>query len=143
MKTVREISGRCLVAGAAHGPAVVLEAPLSLWGGFDPESGRIIDVHHPQHGVRIAGRVVVMPGGRGSSSSASVLLESVRLGHHPLALVLGEPDPVLVIGALVAEDLYGVAVPIVRIEAANLGRLRDGASVRVEATKTPAKIVTT
>ena len=120
----------------------VLQAPLSLWGGFDPASGRIIDVHHPQHGVRIAGRIVVMPGGRGSSSSASVLLESVRLGHHPLALVLGEPDPVLVIGALVAADLYGIAVPVVQVDTPALTTLADGVTVQVDAAEQGAKIVT-
>ena len=137
-----EIPARRLVAGAARGAMAVLQAPLSLWGGFDPASGRIIDVHHPQHGVRIAGRIVVMPGGRGSSSSASVLLESVRLGHHPLALVLGEPDPVLVIGALVAADLYGIAVPVVQVDTPVLKTLADGVTVQVDAAEQGAKIVT-
>lgn len=135
------IPARCLVAGVTRGETVVLQAPLSLWGGFDPASGRIIDVHHPQHGVRIAGRIVVMPGGRGSSSSASVLLESVRLGHHPLALVLGEPDPVLVIGALVAQDLYGIDVPVVQVDGDRLAALADGATVAIDAAKNAATIV--
>lgn len=141
MNAPRNISGRRLVAGTARGTTAVLQAPLSLWGGFDPASGRIIDVHHPQHGLQIAGHIVVMPGGRGSSSSASVLLESVRLGRHPLALVLAEPDPVLVIGALVAADLYRVAVPVVRIGAAELAAVPDGANVRVDAMQSAANIV--
>jgi predicted aconitase with swiveling domain len=141
MRAARELSGHCLVAGSARGKSVVLDDPLSLWGGFDPESGRVIDVHHPQHGIMIAGRIVFMPGGRGSSSSASVLLESVRLGHHPLALVLAEPDPVLVIGALVAADLYGVAVPIVRVATADLEAIAAGATVHVDATRNGAQIV--
>jgi predicted aconitase with swiveling domain len=119
----------------------VLTAPLSLWGGFDPVGGRIIDAHHPQHGAAIAGRVLVMPGGRGSSSSASILLEAVRLGRHPLALVLGEIDPVLVIGALAAADLYGVAVPVVRVEPGLLGELPDGATMTVNAGAGGATIV--
>jgi len=131
---VTEIAGRCLVAGEARGETVVLDAPLSLWGGFDPVSGRIIDVHHPQHGVRIAGRILVMPGGRGSSSSASILLEAARLGSHPLALVLGETDPVLVMGALVAEDLYGVALPVVRIGSERVAGIPGGAPAAVVAT---------
>lgn len=129
-----EIRCRCLVAGEAEGPVAVLQAPLSLWGGFDPHSGRIVDAHHPQHGLDIAGRILVMPGGRGSSSSASILLEAVRLGRHPLALVLGEADPVLVIGALVAADLYGVDVPVVETGADGPIDLPDASSVRVSAT---------
>lgn len=133
MSAPREIRGRCLVDGEARGEIAVLAAPLSLWGGFDPASGRIIDVHHPDHGARIDGRILVMPGGRGSSSSASILLEAVRLGRHPLALVLGEADPVLVIGALVAADLYGVAVPVVAVDAGQLEGLANGASAHLEA----------
>ena len=141
MSKRREIRARRLVGGDVRGAAAVLQAPLSLWGGFDPASGRIVDVHHPQHDVRIAGRIVVMPGGRGSSSSASVLLESVRLRQHPLALVLGEPDPVLVIGALVAADLYGFAVPVVQVDADALEALPDGAMMRVVAGERATKII--
>ena len=58
------------------------------------------------------GRVVVMPSGRGSSSSASVLAEAVRAGAAPAAILLGEPDLILAIGAAVAEELYGMRVPV-------------------------------
>lgn len=92
--------------------ALLLDEPLSLWGGVDPATGDIVDAHHPQRGQNIAGRVVIMPAGRGSSSSASVLAEMVRLGTAPAAVVLGEPDLILAIGAEVAWELYGVRVPI-------------------------------
>ena len=95
------------------GRALVLDEPLSLWGGMDPATGEIVDAHHPQRGARLTGRVVLMPSGRGSSSSASVLAEAVRAGTAPAAIVLGEPDLILAIGAVVAEELYGVSVPIV------------------------------
>ena len=128
------IAGRCLAPGEAAGETVVLDAPLSLWGGFDPAGGRIIDVHHPQHGLQIGGRIVVMPGGRGSSSSASVLLEAVRLGRHPRALVLGDTDPVLVMAALVAADLYGAVVPVIRIGPEGVATVPAGARATVTAT---------
>jgi predicted aconitase with swiveling domain len=107
-----ELQGRALVAGDAAGPALVLEAPLSLWGGMDPHTGRLSDHHHPQLGATITGQVLVMPSGRGSSSSSSVLAEAIRLGTAPLAIVLSEPDEILVLGALVAAYLYGRACPI-------------------------------
>jgi predicted aconitase with swiveling domain len=109
----RELQGRALVAGEAAGPALVLEAPLSLWGGVDPHSGRLSDHHHPQLGATLTGQVLVMPSGRGSSSSSSVLAESIRLGTAPLAILLSDPDDILVLGALVAEYLYGRTCPIV------------------------------
>jgi len=94
------------------GRALVLDEGLSLWGGMDPGTGELIDAHHPQHGALLTGRIVVMPSGRGSSSSASVLAEAVRAGTAPAAFVLEEPDLILSIGSAVAEELYGVLVPV-------------------------------
>ena len=48
--------------------ALVLTEPLSLWGGMDPAIGLLIDARHPQRGMSLTGRIVVMPSGRGSSS---------------------------------------------------------------------------
>ena len=105
--------GSTLVPGRARGPALVLDDPLSFWGGVDPATGRIIDVHHPQQGARVTGTVLVMPSGRGSSSSGTVLAETIRVGTAPAAIVLGVPDPILVVGAVAAADLYGRTIPVV------------------------------
>ncbi|MGH2417901.1 MAG: aconitase X swivel domain-containing protein [Candidatus Limnocylindria bacterium] len=115
----------------AIGTAIVLREPLSLWGGMDPATGTVVDVRHPQRGARLSGRVVVMPSARGSSSSASVLVEAVRAGTAPAAIVLGEPDLILAIGPAVAEELYGVSVPIVVDAAGILSAISDGAEVRI------------
>lgn len=114
-----------------RGLALVLDEPLSLWGGIDPASGDIVDAHHPQRGDNVAGRVLVMATGRGSSSSASVLAEAVRAGTAPAAIVVGEPDLILAIGSAVAEELYGVTVPVVVLPRDELAAIRDGAEVRI------------
>ena len=114
------------------GPALVLGEPLSLWGGVDPATGAIIEPRHPQRGESIAGRVVVMPAARGSSSSASVLAEAVRLGTAPAAFVLGEGDLILAVGAAVAEELYGVEVPVVVTAPEQLAEIPTGASVTID-----------
>jgi predicted aconitase/predicted aconitase with swiveling domain len=102
-----------LCPGSAAGPALPLRQPLSFWGGVDPADGRIIDPHHPQHGESVTGRVILMPSGRGSSSSSSVLAESLRLGTGPAAIVLSEPDVIIAVGAMVASELYGAVCPVV------------------------------
>ena len=101
------------IPGRAAAKALVLAEPLSFWGGVDPVTGRVIDVHHPDLGACISGRILVMAGARGSSSASSVLAEALRLGTAPAGIVLGTPDPILTVGALVAEDLYGLSCPIV------------------------------
>jgi uncharacterized protein len=127
----RELQGRALVAGEAAGPALVLEAPLSLWGGMDPHTGRLSDHHHPQLGATLTGQVLVMPSGRGSSSSSSVLAESIRLGTAPLAILLSDPDDILVLGALVAEYLYARTCPIVVLPIAT-GTIATGDHLKVQ-----------
>ncbi|MCA1570742.1 MAG: DUF126 domain-containing protein [Chloroflexi bacterium] len=116
-----EIRGRVLVLGEG----------LSLWGGMDPATGELIDAHHPQRGVRLTGRVVVMPSGRGSSSSASVLAEAVRAGTAPAAILLDAPDMILSIGSMVAEELYGVLVPVVVLGPAARSTISDGVTLVV------------
>ena len=115
------------------GRAIVLDEGLSLWGGMDPVTGVVVDARHPQRGATLAGRVVVMPSGRGSSSSASVLAEAVRAGTAPAAFLLDEPDLILSIGAAVAEELYGTAVPVVVVEPEVRRRISSGARVHVDA----------
>ena len=127
-----ELEGRALVAGEAAGPALVLEAPLSLWGGMDPRTGRLSDHHHPQLGATLTGQVLVMPSGRGSSSSSSVLAEAIRLGTAPLAILLAQPDEILVLGALVAEYLYARTCPIVVLPGDHPGAITTGDQVEVD-----------
>jgi predicted aconitase with swiveling domain len=125
------ISGRGLTEGSAQGRLALLDAPLSLWGGLDLDTGAICDVTHPQHGLSLTGRVLAMRGARGSSSSSSALVEAVRRGTAPAAVVLTAADPILVIGALVAADLYAARIPILLVAAEDWPRLQDGAEISV------------
>ena len=125
------MKGRPLADGEADGLALVLQEPLSLWGGVDPATGLIIDARHPQRGASVSGRVLVMPAARGSSSSSSVLAEAVRAGTAPAAILLGEPDLILAVGAAVGEELYRRRVPVVQLGPADLAAIPDGAAVTV------------
>lgn len=128
---MRRLPGRVLAPGDASGPALVLAEPLSLWGGTDPRTGLIVDHRHPQHRTSISGRVLVMPAARGSSSSSSILAEAVRAGTAPAAILLGEADLILAVGAAVAAELYGVRIPVVQLAASDLPGIRDGMEVGV------------
>lgn len=123
---------RVLVDGTAAGDVLSLDAPLSFWGGVDAYTGRIIDVHHPQAGATITRRVLVLPAGRGSSSSSSVLAEAIRLGNGPAAILMGEADEILVLGALVAAELYGTVCPMLEVPPDVRAGLRTGETVSVE-----------
>jgi len=74
-----------------------------------------------------------MPFGRGSSSSSTVLAEAIRLGTAPAAIVLLEPDPILALGAIVAKELYGRALPIVVEPPDDYRRIHTSDTVTVDA----------
>ncbi|PCE33751.1 aconitase X swivel domain-containing protein [Burkholderia ubonensis] len=107
------LTGDTLVAGNAFADTLVLDKPLSFWGGYDSVEGRIIDRGHPLAGASLAGRVMVMAHAKGSSSSSSVLAEAVRNGTGPVGIVLKERDLIISIGAIVAAELYAIEVPVV------------------------------
>ena len=122
-----------LVPGkAAEGPALVLSAPISFWGGVNPKTGLIADVRHPQHGASISGTVLCLPGTIGSSSAAAVLLELVSAGLAPAAIVLHEPDAILLLGLIVAQEM-GYETPLaLRFERREFYRF-SGRTVRISA----------
>jgi predicted aconitase with swiveling domain len=137
---------RVLVPGEARAEALVLAEPLSFWGGVDPADGVIIDRHHPQAGESVRGTVLVMPSGRGSSSSSSVFAETIRVGTGPVAIVLAEPDGILALGALVASKLYGRTIPVVVVDELTYRSIvtrdevevRDGSEVRLHPKSRPS-----
>ena len=126
------IIGVTLTPGRATGRCLVLTTPLSLWGGTD-SAGRVCDARHPQFGASLSGRVLVMESGRGSSSSSSVLAEQIRTNVAPVGILLAVTDPILVLGAMVARELYGHALPIVVVDRTDLNRLVNGQHVQIDA----------
>jgi predicted aconitase with swiveling domain len=128
----REIAGESLLPGTAQGRLLVLTAPLSFWGGVQPQSGRIVMAGHPQHGLEVAGRLLALPGTIGSSSSSSVMLELLREGRAPAGLLLAEVDAILLLGVAVARELGYRPIPALRLAPAALAALPDGAEARIE-----------
>jgi predicted aconitase with swiveling domain len=112
------ILAKPLVAGDAEGPPLELTTPLSFWGGLDIATGEVMDRHHPYFGKSLAGTILMMQQGRGSSSGASVLAEAIRIGTAPVAILLRKRDAIIVTGAMVAAELYGRNCPVVLIESA-------------------------
>ena len=127
------LSGKVSHPGNAEGEVLLLTEPVSFWGGVD-HHGEVIDVHHAQHKAKMTNKILVMPSGRGSSSATAVLAELIRTGDGPLAIVMLQCDTILVIGALVSAEIYGISLPIVELEQAEYDQLSDGMRVTVDAT---------
>ena len=120
-----------LVAGEARGEVLKLDEPLSFWGGVDPETGEITDLRHPQSGMSVKGKVIMMPFGRGSSSGSSVVAEGIRSGSGPSGIIMMEADEIIALGSIVADEIYGKAMPVVVVEKKQYKTIKTGDHVLV------------
>ena len=130
---IERLSATPVIRGRGEGPALVSPEALSFWGDVDPATGRVTNPRHPLHGARLSGHVLVYPFGRGSCTTSNILLELIRTGQAPAAIVSRAVEPVLAVGPLVGEALYGRTVPMVTLDADAFARIRPGDWLVVDA----------
>jgi predicted aconitase with swiveling domain len=124
--------GKVVMAGRASGLALVSNEPLSFWGGFDWKSGEITDQRHPLAGSNARGRVLGVPATRGSSTTTAVLLEAIRAGTAPAAIITTGIDFFFALASVVATELYARSIPLIALSEADFGSLRTGDHIDVE-----------
>ena len=130
--TERTLFGKPIVAGSATGTALVSKEPLSFWGGFCPRTGEIIDRRHERSGANVAGRIFVFPQGKGSSTSSATLMESIKTGVAPVAIINLKVDPILALGSIVSDELYHKAVPIVILAEKDFYSIKEDDHLAIE-----------
>ena len=128
----RLISGRPVVEGEATGEALVTADALSFWGGYDFHTGEIIDKHHPLAGVRAAGRILAVPFSKGSSTTTAVLLEAVRAGTAPAAIITTGVDSFFALASIVADVMYAKSFPVIALEPAEFALLQTGMRITID-----------
>lgn len=122
------------IDGVAAGPLVWSDTGLSFWGGIDPASGFVIDQHHPLHGRCVRDCILALPSGRGSCTGSSVMLELLLSGNAPRALVLAGVDDILLLGVLVARQMFGRSIPVVSVSPEAFAALAHVLSLRISST---------
>ena len=130
--TGRTLPGKPIVAGSAAGRALVSREPLSFWGGISPRTGEIIDRRHERSGANVAGRIFVFPQGKGSSTSSATLMESIKTGVAPAAIINLKVDPILALGSIVSDELYHKAVPIVVLAEKDFYSIKEDDHLTIE-----------
>jgi len=98
-----EFHGRQVVPGAIRGVALVTQERVSFFGGVDASTGRVSERGHQLEGLSVAGKVLVYPGGKGSTGATYVLLSMAADGTAPLAMLSPEIDNVTVVGAVLGK----------------------------------------
>ena len=111
---------------------VVCDEGLSFWGGVDPDTGVIIDIHHPNCGEELSGKVVLMPTSRGSCSGSGVLLQLAQNGNAPAALIFRETEDILTLGAMIAERLFNKNIAVLRVASKIYNLLSEEKSAKID-----------
>ena len=125
-------------AGTAQGRILATTEALSFWGGVDPATGVIIDVHHPLHGQSLTGRILMMPSSRGSCTGSGVLLDLALTGRGPAALIFSGNEDVLTLGALIAAEMFGCNLPVLRLSDAAYTALAAADATQITADRIEA-----
>lgn len=133
MELPRELRGRPIVEGISRGRALVSRNPLSFLGGVDPETGVVIERNHDLNGRCIKNVILCFPHGHGSTVGSYVLYSLAKRGLAPKAIVNERADPVVVVGAVIAE------IPMV--DQIDISKIRTGEIVEVDGGKGIVRII--
>lgn len=125
--------------GKAEGPAMVTRMPVNftaavsnIKNAIPGRKGVINDRMHELFGRDMKGTVMVFPACIGSTFTGMVLLELMRGGYAPVALVVQAADPLLVSGAVLAEVWFDAGIPVVEYPGDDLFEaVKDGDRVAV------------
>jgi predicted aconitase with swiveling domain len=126
------LQAQVVQAGAVTGELLVASEPLSFWGGYDADTGEIIDRRHPLAGQFGAGRVLAVPFTRGSSTTTAIMLEAIKAGTAPAAIVTTAPDAFFALASIVADEMYGTPVPLLVLEIKDFAQLQSGQWATIE-----------
>jgi len=119
------LRGRIIVEGQCKAEALVSAKPLSFLGGVDPANGKIVERNHDLFGEYVKDKVLCFPHGHGSTVGSYVLYSLAKKKLAPKAIINQMADPVVVVGAIIAE------IPM--IDNVDIRRIRTGDTVEVNA----------
>ena len=103
MKIKKVLKGRVIVSGSCEGAALASKKPISFLGGVNPETGVIVEKDHDLRGQCVKGKILCFPHGHGSTVGSYVLYALAKKGVAPKAILNKTADPVVVVGAIIAE----------------------------------------
>jgi predicted aconitase with swiveling domain len=125
------LQGRTIIRGERRGKALVGNEPLSFWGGYDWKTGEIIDRRHVLSGAIAKDRILAVPFTRGSSTTTAVLLEAIRAGTAPAAIITTDTDFFFALASVVAEELYASPLPLVALREVDFAQLKTDDEIEI------------
>ena len=129
------LKGRGISKGVAKGEALVMRQTFSFLGGVDPETGIITERGHEFEGESVTRKILVFPGGKGSTGGSYALMEMKEKCVGPKALINTKTETIIAVGAILAE------LPLVdQLEQDPIQAIVSGDTVEVDGDKGLVKI---
>lgn len=125
------VSSTVLVSGSAIADVCGTREPLSFWGGYDPETGTVIDRRHELVGEVLTGKIFVVPHGKGSSTGSAVLLDALVSGNAPAGIILSRVDEIIALGVVIFEEFYGRSIPVSVLEDDDFSLAMQGRRIQI------------
>ncbi|MDD4651046.1 MAG: DUF126 domain-containing protein [Methanothrix sp.] len=122
-----EIKCHRVASGCASGPALVTLEAISFLGNVDAATGMVVDPAHELFGQCIAGKVLIFPGGKGSTVGSYVIYQLKKKGLAPAAMINIRSEPIVAVGAIIS------GIPLVDRVSEEILRLESGTIVEVDA----------
>lgn len=95
------IKAKPVTKGVAEGEAIVTRMPISFTGGMDPDSGVIREPGHELEGRSVAGKILVFPTGKGSTTGSWQFYAAFKRGNAPIGIINVKAEGVVAVSAII------------------------------------------
>lgn len=111
--------------GKAQGEALVSRQSISFLGSVDVKTGVVVERGHELSGLSIRGKVLVFPGGKGSTVGSYAIYQLKKNNAAPVAMINIKTEPIVAVGAIISD------IPLV--DNVDINTIKNGDKVLVDA----------
>jgi predicted aconitase with swiveling domain len=95
------IKAKPVTRGIAEGEAIVSHMPISFTGGMDPNTGVIREPGHDLEGQSVAGKILVFPMGKGSTTGSWQFYAAFKRGNAPKGIINIKAEGIVAVSAII------------------------------------------
>jgi len=122
------LAAKPVTRGIAEGEALVTRMAISFTGGLDPQTGIIKEPGHELYGQCVAGKILVFPNGKGSTTGSWQYYAAFKRGNAPKGIINQTAEGVVAVSAIITQT------PMVhQLEKDPLDCIENGDFVRIDA----------
>ncbi len=96
-----KIKAKPVTKGVVQGEAIISRMPISFTGGMDPDTGIIREPGHDLEGQSVAGKILLFPSGKGSTTGSWQFYAAYRRGNAPSGIINLKTEGVVAVSAII------------------------------------------